>query len=328
MFSYLRREAKARYGLARLPDAEPGALVAIQRFGSALNLNVHLHVIAPDGVFVQDGDSVGFLKLGRPSEEELRAVAWETCRKTLSHLRKQGRWLDLEEGAGIIEGDDPLALDAPFLADIYGASIAGRLALGPRSGERLLTFVSNPPRSIEPRPKGVMGFDAHAGTYVNADQRGKLERLCRYLFRPPAGVDRFEELPDGRVSLRLKRPWSDGTTKIVLTSIELVEKLAALVPPPRVNQVRYFGVFAPRSKMRDRILPASDDTASDGGDERAPCEHRQRWAILMRRVFNIDVLECPKCKSQMQQIAFITQPGVIQRILKSVGHPADSPVVA
>jgi len=171
------------------------------------------------------------------------------CTKTLEYLRREGRWLDLEEDSGAIDGEDPLALDSPLLASIYGASVVGRLALGPRSGQRVLTFVSEPPRRGESRLPGVMGFDAHASVSIAKGQRKALERLCRYLFRPPAAASRFEALPDGRVSLRLKRAWQNGTTHIVLTPQELVEKLAALVPPPRVNQVRYCGVFAPRSKM-------------------------------------------------------------------------------
>ena len=94
-----------------------------------------------------------------------------------------------------------------------------------------LQWLSAIPRSRVPtgvtRLPGVMGFDAHAGVSVDAGERKKLERLCRYLFRPPAAAGRFEALADGRVSVRLKRPWSDGTTHVVLTPLELTEKLAS-----------------------------------------------------------------------------------------------------
>jgi len=77
--NYLRREAKRRYGLGRLADASPGILAVVQRFGSALNLNVHIHVLATDGVFVADDTKAAgyrFLQLGAPTLGELRAVAW------------------------------------------------------------------------------------------------------------------------------------------------------------------------------------------------------------------------------------------------------------
>ena len=51
------------------------------------------------------------------------------------------------------------------------------------------------------------------------------------------------------------------------------------------------------------------------------------WAKLMARVFEVDVMECPRCRSQMQQIAFITIPDVIQKILSRVGRPGDSPAI-
>jgi len=342
--NYLRRQAKSRYKLPRLSDAKPGALVVVQRFGSALNLNPHLHVLVADGVFVAEGESYRFLKLGAPNPGELRAVAWDACTKTLEYLRADGRFLALGEDSGTIDGDDPLALDAPVLAEIYGASVVGRLALGPRSGQRVLRFVSNPQHEAEQRLPGVMGFDAHASVSIYKGQRKALERLCRYLLRPPAAADRFEALPDGRVSLKLKRAWSNGTTHIVLTAQELVEKLAALVPPPRVNQVRYYGVFAPRSKMRDLILPKVDpaatseaevvaaqenscSSADDDGSSNQKC-YRHTWAALLDRVFDIDVLACPRCQSRMQRIAFIFDPDVIAAMLESIGHAADSPVAA
>jgi len=230
----------------------------VQRFGSALILNVHIHVLATDGVFVaDDAGATGyrFLQLGAATLGEQRAVALGACTKTLEHLRREGRWLDLEEDSGAIDGEDPLAMESPVLASIYGASVVGRLALGPRAGQRVLTFVSEPPRKGESRLPGVMGFDAHAGVSVEAGKRKHLERLCRYLFRPPVSVSRFQALPDGRVSLRLKRAWQNGTTHIVLTPQELVKKLAALVPPPRVNQVRYCGVSVLKSALPRSLAP-------------------------------------------------------------------------
>ena len=133
----------------------------------------------------------------------------------------------------------------------------------------------------------------------------------------------------GRIALRLKKSWSDGTTHVVFTPEELVEKLAALVPPPRVNQLRYHGVFAPRHKLRRVVVPQAQASNDDNGPSAdAPCTHRIGWAKLMQRVFEIDVLKCPNCESQMQRIAFITRPDTIRAILKAVGFAADSPIAA
>jgi len=68
----------------------------------------------------------------------------------------------------------------------------------------------------------------HADTSVRAKNRPRLERLCRYLL-PPIAEDRLSFTSDGRVLVRLKTPWRDGTDHIALEPLELLEKLAALI---------------------------------------------------------------------------------------------------
>ncbi|MBW2380647.1 MAG: transposase, partial [Deltaproteobacteria bacterium] len=98
------------------------------------------------------------------------------------------------------------------------------------------------------------GFDLHANTSVRAKNRPKLERLCRYLLRPPVAEDRLSFAPDGSVLLRLKTPWRDGTSHIALQPMELLEKLAALIPRPYVNLIVYHGVLAPNAKWRGEVV--------------------------------------------------------------------------
>lgn len=131
---------------------------------------------------------------------------------------------------------------------------------------------------------------------------------------------------DGRFVLQLKRAWSDGTTHLVFDGPELIARLAALIPPPRVHQVRYHGVFAPRAKLRERIVrPQPAASASvDSPDVDPPCRpcgrQRTSWAKLLMRVFAVDVLACPRCKAgRLQRIAFITSPSAMRAILASVG---------
>ena len=93
----------------------------------------------------------------------------------------------------------------------------------------------------------------------------------------------------------LKTPWADGTTALLLSPQELLEKLAALVPPPRLHLIRYHGVLAPASADRAQIVPgpsaltaASDDGVCDGGcgpaDNPGRHRHRVEWARLLARV--------------------------------------------
>lgn len=80
------------------------------------------------------------------------------------------------------------------------------------------------------RCASVSGVSLHANVAVPARDRRRLERLCRYVARPPVATERLSRMEDGRLLYRLKHRWRDGTTHVVFEPQELVEKLAALVP--------------------------------------------------------------------------------------------------
>lgn len=95
----------------------------------------------------------------------------------------------------------------------------------------------------------------HADVSVPARDRQRLERLCRYVARPPLSLERLESIENGLLAYRLKTRWRDGTTHILMERHELLERLAPLIPPPRAHQVRYHGLLAPCASGRDRIVP-------------------------------------------------------------------------
>jgi hypothetical protein len=110
----------------------------------------------------------------------------------------------------------------------------------------------------------VAGFSLHAARVVGAADRDGLERLCRYGLRAPFSQERLRRRDDGRVVYRLRRPWpnASGATQLVLEPAELLRRLAALVPAPYVNMVRYHGVFASRSMWRSRLPPPPPSPAA------------------------------------------------------------------
>jgi hypothetical protein len=122
----------------------------------------------------------------------------------------------------------------------------------------------------------VEGFNVHANTAIKADDREGREHLLRYIARPPLSDERMSQLEDGRVAGRLKKAWRDGTTHVAFTPQEFMEKLAALVPRPRANLVRYHGVFAPAAGDRRRIVPAG---AACGAARKMECDgdHPTSW---------------------------------------------------
>jgi len=166
------------------------------------------------------------------------------------------------------------------------------------------------------------GFSLHAARTVVACDRGSLEALCRYGLRAPFSNDRLTLEPDGRVRLRLLRPWSNGRTDVVLEPLALMRRLAVLVPAPYQNLVRYHGVFANRSKYRAR-LPKPGPTLDEKAPVHAPPapqppnttnERKERvpWAALLRRVLDVDALACPRCSTPMIVLVFLSDLQIVR----------------
>jgi hypothetical protein len=192
------------------------------------------------------------------------------------------------------------------------------------------------------------GISLHANVAVPARDRRRLERLCRYAARPPVASERLSRLEDGRLVYKLKHRWRDGTTHVAFEPLELLEKLAALVPPPRANLVRYHGILAPAARYRFRVVPfvsvagpeaqqgETEPEAQVSGSNLAPIDEsaaipRPRnysWAELMRRVFEVDVLECPECGGAMRILAAIHPPEATRAILDCVGLASRPPPVS
>ncbi len=130
--------------------------------------------------------------------------------------------------------------------------------------------------------------------------------------------------------LQLKSPYRDGTTHIVMTPLEFMQRLAALVPRPRLNLIRYNGVLAPNAKLRPQIIPGRAVTANNTADELDGSPHhagsaRMSWARLLKRVFDIDVEHRTHCGGNLKIIAAIEDPSVITKILAHLGLPTRAP---
>ncbi len=314
---------------AGIPDGRPGAVTFIQRFGSVLNANPHFHSLHPDGLFVEgSGDRLRFEPLPPPTDEDVQHLAMRLverlgglARQRLAQAQDQPPW-DPDE-------------DAPVLA-----ANADAIHL---PGPRLLPGLEVPaPDTVKPLCAKVDGFSLHAARTVGAKDREGLERLCRYGLRSPLSLERLSVDPEGQVRYQLRKPWIDGRTEIVMEPLAFLRRLAALVPSPYTNLVRYHGVFANRSRDRYRIplpptvepsepTPDAKDAGSDNGEDTAASTIRPRrlgWAQLLRRVLDVDALTCPKCATSMTVIAFLTDPTVLSRILDHLGLPSSPPPIA
>jgi hypothetical protein len=117
----------------------------------------------------------------------------------------------------------------------------------------LQTVPSPQADSTQPSCVNAHGFGLHAALRCGAHQRKELERLCRYITRP-AIANELKANRAGQVVLQLKSAYRDGTTHIVISPLEFMQRLAALVPLPRLHLIRSHGLLAPHATLRAAIV--------------------------------------------------------------------------
>jgi len=291
-------------------EADSGAVTLIQRFGSALNLNVHLHILFLDGAYTFCDNRATFHRARRPDNAQLTRLLDTLSRRIVRVLERRGLLIaDPEHPYLELKSDSSLDY-------LQAASINYRIAIGPHAGRKALTLHSVPPMeetSNCPLLAKVAGFSLHAATVCEAHQRSRVERLCRYITRPPIATKRLSVDGQGRVVYRYKQPFRDGSTHVVLEPLDFIARLAALVPRPRLNLTRFHGVFAPNFKHRARIVPRRAHDAVDRDQPVAPMS----WMQRLKRVFAVDIESCPECGGKLRVIACIEDPPLIAKIL---GH--------
>lgn len=326
-----------RAGLTRAFRARTGAVTVVQRFGSALNLNVHLHMLILDGVYTLERGVPRFHEVAAPPQESLERLASQIVRRIYRCLIADG-WLVADDEQPWLDLEETDALDS-----LRAASTRYSVALGPGAGRRTATLM-DPAQArgeiVKPLTVDQQGFSLNAAVACPAGNRTRLERLCRYVTRPAIARERLSLNRRGEVLLALKRPFRDGTTHLRFTPQDFLARLAALVPRPRANLTRYHGVFAPTHPWR-RWITGARQTAGDDGTVGRSCSHDQgsrgaqahsdavddaerrpstplSWAERLRRVFGIEITVCPHCGGKLRVIADVTDPDVVARILEHV----------
>jgi hypothetical protein len=320
LFNFQRKTAR-RLGIKQ---PQVGACAFLQRFGSALQLTPHFHVLLPEAVFdeVPGAESpVRVSLLPGPDDEEVTTLLRTVALRVVKLLRKRGK---LDEAA---PRED--ALD--FLR--ARATRQQRLPLGderPHRKRRRCAFLE--------------GFSLHADTWVHENDREGLERLANYGARGPLSLERLSQLPDGRLSYRMKRPSASGATSLEFTPVDFLRRVAALIPPPRVNLVRFFGCLAPNARLRSLVVPApppelppepapppaagplpslttNDEKAELDGPTARPSS-RIPWADLLKRTFGVDLLSCTNCGGKRRVVACVFSSMVTAEILVHLGLPS------
>ena len=266
IFARYRRWAKEQ-GFGEAPS---GAVTHVQRFGSSVNLNVHFHVMVLDGVFTRDAQGRPmFHPAPSPTHAELAQVVRQVHRRALAWLTRRGH---------VVACSEPRSQDAPtptFLdacAAIAMARGTVRAVRDDRDAEQ------ESAARIEPSPADESavehgGFNLHASVAVAAGDDLGRERLMRYGARPPLALDRLTRLPGGRIGYRIKKLRNGRAKHRVMTPLEFLARLAAIVPPPRYPLLRYHGVLGPRSSWRRDVVPKAP--AATSREERLPTRDRE-----------------------------------------------------
>ncbi len=139
-------------------------------------------------------------------------------------------------------------LDAPVLAGVQ-ALVRQRI---------LSTFIRR--GLIDKNDADVMGGWEHGGDFsmdasvcIKGADRTGLERLLRYCARPPFTLEHLQHLDAEHLVYLSPMPLLDGSSDLVLTPLELIDKIVALVPPLRAHRHRYYSVLAPNSSLRAAV---------------------------------------------------------------------------
>ena len=212
--------------------AETGSVTLIQRFGSALNANLHFHILCIDGAYeIKPNGKLRFKRVKAPTAKELNTLVAKMSQRVARFLERQGL-LTRDDESSYLTMD---LQDEDAMNQIQGHSITYRIAVGPQQGRKVFTLQTMPSWEkddfTDKQVGKIAGFSLHAGVSVEANQRKKLERLCRYVSRPAVSEKRLELTTYGKVRYELKTPYSDGTTHVIFEPLDFMAKLTALIPP-------------------------------------------------------------------------------------------------
>jgi hypothetical protein len=266
------------------PEGRAGAVTSLQTFGSfGANFHPHLHGIVTEGVFTPDG--------------RFHPVIWPEAKVLEEAFRRR------------------------FLERLEEAE-----RLRPETRARFLSWKHS-------------GFSVEATQRLGAGERERAERLARYATRVVLATGKVKRLAGGRVRIETPPVSRTGRTWLELDEIEFVHAVCQQVPARGLHLVRYQGVYAnrlrkayreARARLAGEEVPAAamEDAARDAEEELRPAPpgsvealRRQGWARMLRKVFEVDPLVCPRCRREgrtveMEIVAWITDLAVVDRILK------------
>ena len=229
-----RTKAQEEHGVI---SGQTGSISYVQRAGGQINVNPHIHLLQLEGVFDEGVKRIRnpkFYTTSKPTDDEVLDVSDRIAKRVIKMLQKRGL-LKVEDD--FCETEQP-KLDGIDL--IRDASIKGYVAIGERAGQKIrrirsLGVIGEKAKLKSSRCVSVNGFSIHADSMVKKNRPQELERILRYMARPPLSLDRLSYDDDGDIILTLRHQFSDGTHSLLFSPIEILEKIASIIPLPPVE---------------------------------------------------------------------------------------------
>jgi len=320
-------------------DVKTGTVTFLQRFGGFINLNLHAHILVLDGFYHRPDPnrSPKFVPLPPPTDEEVAGLCEMIARRVIRCLQRKEL---LPKDGDLVDGYKPAKDDLhdfyPPMAESVMASCQQQIAFGERAGQPLRFkgygsgFGSPGEKAIRQsrRCATANGHSLHCNVAVAADKRQHLEQLLRYMARSSISLTRLSQEDDGQVVYKLKKAFR-GKTHLVLSPLEFMEKLSALIPPARMHMNRHHGVFAPNAEWRKLVVveglgkliaESLGEVPKPARPKRElPKEERYTWAMMLRRTYNIDLTICPDCQGRVRIRSKVTEPSEATKIIAAMG---------
>jgi hypothetical protein len=211
------------------------------------------------------------------------------------------------------------SLDTAAVREVFRRLLLRRLHAEERLSER---FMDNLLAWVHP------GFSVFAGEAISSEQQ--LERVARYIARPALAIDSLRRREDGSLEIQTPPDPRTGATLRIFDPLEWIHAVTAHIPDRGQHQVRYYGAFSNRArsavglgKAKSRQDPQAEPPCDE--DSNFTKARRASWARLLRKIFEVDPLLCA-CGAEMRIVSIITDPRVVDRILRHLATPASKAV--
>jgi len=171
------------------------------------------------------------------------------------------------------------------------------------------------------------GFSVFNGNPIESDDADQRRFVGRYMMKPPISAERLSIDETGlEPTVVLEKELDDTVEQRRLSPLEFLAKLSLLVPDKWEQCTRHYGIYSCRTRGEEKKKQAQKEL-----QEKTPAQLQENvqqetapkptstWQICMKRIFEIDPLECKKCGGRMKIKSFVLNQNEIKRLTESLG---------